>query len=80
MIAVGGRQASTACGVMNTGGNLANGIVALLVPVLVDRVGWSAAVAGGAGFAFVAAAIWLVTAADRKMADAPTLATEPVVV
>jgi cyanate permease len=56
---------------MNTGGNLANGIVALLVPVVVDRFGWSVAVAAGAGFAFIAAAIWLVTAADRQIAAQP---------
>jgi cyanate permease len=59
---------------MNTGGNLSNGIVALLVPVAVDRLGWAVAVAGGAGFAFVAAAIWLVTAADRQVAEQPALA------
>jgi len=69
MIAVAGRQASSGCGVMNTGGNLSNGIVALLVPVVVDRFGWSVAVGAGAGFAFVAAAIWLVTAADRQIAE-----------
>ena len=78
MIAVGGRQASAGCGVMNTGGNLSNGIVALLVPVVVDRFGWSIAVAGGAGFAFVAAAIWLVTAADRQITDRPALTVGPV--
>jgi len=69
MIAVAGRQASSGCGVMNTGGNLSNGIVALLVPVVVDRFGWSVAVAGGAGFAFLAATIWLVTAADRPLVE-----------
>jgi ACS family glucarate transporter-like MFS transporter len=69
MIAVAGRQASAGCGVMNTGGNLSNGIVALLVPVAVDRFGWSVAVASGAGFAFVAAAVWLMTAADRPLPD-----------
>jgi ACS family glucarate transporter-like MFS transporter len=73
MIAVTGRQASTACGVLNTGGNLSNGFVALLVPLVVDRFGWSVAVAGGAGFAFIAAAIWLMTAADRQMAEQPVL-------
>lgn len=73
MIAVAGRQASSGCGIMNTGGNLSNGIVALLVPLAVDRFGWPVAVAGGAGFAFVAAAIWLVTAADRQVAEQPAL-------
>ena len=69
MIAVGGRHVSAACGVMNTGGNISNGIVALMVPLIVDRLGWAAAVAGGAAFAFIAAALWLVTAADRPVAS-----------
>jgi ACS family glucarate transporter-like MFS transporter len=68
-IAVAGRHASTACGILNTGGNLANGIVALLVPLMVDRIGWSAALASGSGFAFIAAALWLVTAVDRPISD-----------
>jgi len=74
MIAVAGPQASAGCGVMNTGGNLANGIVALLVPFVVDRFGWPVAVAGGAGFAFVAAAIWLATAADHPIGDQQAVA------
>ena len=80
MIAVAGRQVSAACGVMNTGGNLSTGIVALLVPLTVDRLGWPAALASGALFAFLAAGLWLVTAADRQMADAPVLVTEPALV
>jgi MFS transporter, ACS family, glucarate transporter len=68
-IAVAGRHASAACGILNTGGNLANGIVALLVPLMVDRIGWSAALASGSGFAFLAAALWLVTNVDRPMAN-----------
>ena len=81
MIAVAGRQASAGCGVMNTGGNLSNGIVALLVPVAVDRFGWSVAVASGAGFAFVAAAVWLMTAADRPLTDQePVAAGEAVTI
>jgi hypothetical protein len=74
MISVGGRQASAGCGVMNTGGNISNGVVALLVPVIVDRFGWSVAVAGGAGFAFAAAVIWLVTDVGQSLASAPAAA------
>ena len=67
MIAVAGRRASAGCGVMNTGGNLAGGVVALLVPLAVDRLGWPAALATASAFAFAAAALWLVTAVDRAM-------------
>jgi len=41
--------------------------------LVVDRFGWSVAVAGGAGFAFIAAAIWLMTDADRQIAEQPVL-------
>ena len=63
-ISVAGRRASAACGLMNTGGNLSGGVVALVVPLVVDRFGWPAALATGSAFALVAAALWLVTSAD----------------
>ena len=68
-IAVAGPRSSAACGLMNTGGNLAGGVVALVVPLVVDRFGWPAALATGSAFALVAAGIWLVTSADAAMAD-----------
>jgi ACS family glucarate transporter-like MFS transporter len=68
-IAVAGRRASAACGVLNTGGNLVGGIGALMVPLTVDRLGWPAALARGALFALVAAGFWLVTSTDRAMAE-----------
>ena len=68
-IAVAGRQASAACGVMNTGGNLAGGVVALAVPLIVERFGWPAALASGSVFALAAAALWLVTATDQVMGE-----------
>jgi hypothetical protein len=40
---------------------------------MVDRLGWAAAVGGGAAFAFIAAALWLVTAADRPVASEPAV-------
>jgi ACS family glucarate transporter-like MFS transporter len=66
-IAVAGRHASAACGVMNTGGNVVGGAGALMVPVIVNRLGRPAALASGSAFAFAAAALWLVTDADRKI-------------
>jgi len=53
---------------MNTGGNLAGGVAALLVPVLVDRMGWPAALASGSLFALVSAGLWLVTVVERPAA------------
>jgi hypothetical protein len=64
-----GRRASAACGLLNTGGNLSGGVVALAVPLVVDRFGWPAALATGSACALVAAGLWLVTSADVMMED-----------
>ena len=74
-ISVSGRRASTACGVLNTGGNVVGGIGALLVPLTVERLGWPVALASTALFAFAAAGLWLVTQADavpEVQASTPT--------
>jgi ACS family glucarate transporter-like MFS transporter len=68
-IAVSGRRASAACGVMNTGGNLVGGVGALLVPLTVERLGWPAALATGTLFALAGAATWMFTETDRSMAE-----------
>ncbi len=58
-IAVAGRDAGSACGILNTGGNIVGGVGALLVPVTVATLGWPAALGTAAGFAIVGAALWL---------------------
>jgi ACS family glucarate transporter-like MFS transporter len=68
-IAVSGRRASAACGVMNTGGNVVGGVGALMVPLTVGRLGWPAALATGTLFAVAGAAIWMFTETDRSMAE-----------
>jgi len=65
--AVAGRYAATACGVLNTGGNIVGGIGALLVPLVAERLGWAAAVATGAGFALLGAALWAFIRPDRRI-------------
>ena len=67
-ISIGGRNAAAACGVMNTGGNAAGVVNALLVPFLAGTLGWVAAMVAGAAFAFAAAALWLAIRADRTIA------------
>jgi len=62
--AVAGRDAGSACGVLNTGGNVVGGIGALLVPVTVAALGWPAALGTAAGFALLGAALWLWIRAD----------------
>lgn len=78
-IAVAGRRAAMACGLLNTGGNIVGGIGALMVPLTVERFGWPAALATGSLFALAAAGLWLVTAADRPMMDPVDAAPEAAV-
>lgn len=55
---VGGPHASTAYGVINTGGNAA-GFLAPVFGLLVDRAGWLVTLSAGSAFALVAAGLWL---------------------
>lgn len=66
-IAVGGRHCATACGVLNTGGNVVGGIGALLVPITVQLVGWGPALATASLFAFLSAGLWFFIRADRAI-------------
>jgi MFS transporter, ACS family, glucarate transporter len=66
-ISIGGRNAAAACGVMNTGGNSAGFIFALLVPFIADKLGWTTAIATGALFALLSAVLWFFIRADRPV-------------
>lgn len=65
-IAVAGKHTSSACGVLNTGGNVVGGIGALMVPITVKLFGWTAALATGTAFALIGALLWLWIRADRE--------------
>lgn len=69
-IAVSGRHASAAGGVMNTGGNLPGILVGLSSPLLAQYVGWSAVILSAAIFAIASAVIWMFIRPDEPMADA----------
>lgn len=64
-IGIGGRNAAAACGVMNTGGNSAGIVFALLVPFIAGKLGWTTAIAIGTLFAFLSATLWFFIRADR---------------
>jgi ACS family glucarate transporter-like MFS transporter len=66
-VAVGGDQAGTAGGVMNTGANLMGVINALLVPWFAAMFGWTFAISSGALFALAGAACMLFVRADRPV-------------
>jgi ACS family glucarate transporter-like MFS transporter len=74
-ISVGGRHASAAAGVLNTGGNLVGFVGALAVPLLARSLGWPWAIASGALVALVGAALWAWIRADRPLEIAPPLAS-----
>ena len=68
-ISIAGRHASTACGVLNTGGNAVGFLGGMLVPLTAKYFGWVTAISTGAVFALVAALLWLFIRGDRPMAD-----------
>jgi ACS family glucarate transporter-like MFS transporter len=69
-ISISGKHASAACGVLNTGGNVVGGVVALMVPIVVKALGWGAALATGSLFALVAAVLWFWIRPDKPLAEA----------
>ena len=66
-IAVGGRHAGAASGVMNTGANLMGFVNALLLAGIAQAMGWAAAIATGSVFALAGAALILWVRADEQM-------------
>ena len=68
-IAIGGKQAGAAGGVMNTGANIMGVINALLVPFFSATFGWTFAIASGAIFALIGAGLMLLVRADRPLGD-----------
>jgi MFS transporter, ACS family, glucarate transporter len=72
-MAVAERHAQVATGVLNTGGNVVGFFGGMLVPLIAGIFGWTAAMASGAAFAFVAAGIWFFIRADRPMIERESL-------
>ena len=68
-IAVSGKRAAAATGVMNTGGNVVGFIGGMLVPATAAKLGWVMAISTGAIFAIIGAVIWLFIRGDRPMRD-----------
>jgi ACS family glucarate transporter-like MFS transporter len=64
-IAVGGRHAGAAGGVMNTGANVMGVVNALLVPFFAHAFGWTFAIASGAIFAMIGVVFMLLVRADH---------------
>jgi len=69
-VAVGGRQAGAAGGVLNTGANAMGIVNSLLVPFLASAFGWTVAIASAALFALLGIGFMLLVRADRCIDDA----------
>ncbi len=66
-MAVAGRHAPVAAGILNTGGNIPGIVGGMLVPFIAGLFGWPAAIASGTIFALVGALLWLYIRADEPM-------------
>jgi MFS transporter, ACS family, glucarate transporter len=64
---IAGHDAQAETGMMNTGGNVVGGIGAMLVPAIAGVFGWTVALASGALFTLVGAALWLGIRADETV-------------
>jgi ACS family glucarate transporter-like MFS transporter len=69
-MAVSGRHASVATGILNTGGNIPGFIGGMLVPVTANTLGWPVAIVTGSAFAVIGATLWLFIRADEPMGGA----------
>jgi len=66
-MAVSGKHAPVATGVLNTGGNLPGIVGGMLVPVIANLLGWEAAIMTGSVFAIIGAVLWIFIRADEPM-------------
>jgi len=69
---IAGPYTAPACGVMNTGGNLAGIVVAPLMPFLASHIGWVSALSTGTVMAVVGAVLWCFIRPDKPFAPQTT--------
>jgi ACS family glucarate transporter-like MFS transporter len=70
----GGPHTGAATGILNTGGNIA-GLLAPVIGLMIDHLGWLPTLASGSVFALVGAALWLFIGSQRG--PAPRAAGAP---
>ena len=68
-MAVSGRHAPVATGILNTGANIPGILGGILVPFTAGIFGWPAAMVTGSFFAVVGALLWLFIRADEPMGE-----------
>jgi len=68
----GGPHTGVATGVLNTGGNIA-GLLAPVIGLMIDHLGWLPTLASGSVFALIGAALWLFIGRQRVAVSDATL-------
>ena len=68
-ISIAGRQSGTACGIMNTGGNLGGLVAPVLTPWIAAKTGWTASLYFGSLMALTGAALWFFIDPTRKLSS-----------
>ena len=71
-MAVSGRHAPVATGILNTGANIPGVLGGVMVPFTAGLFGWPAAMVTGSVFALLGALLWLFIHADEPMGEART--------
>ena len=71
-MAVSGKHAPVATGILNTGANIPGVLGGIMVPFTAGIFGWPAAMVTGSGFAVVGAFLWLFIRADEPMGETLT--------
>ena len=64
---IAGRYTSSACGILNTGGNLAGIVGTPLTALLFAQLGWTVALGAGVVFALLGATLWLFIRVDEPL-------------
>ena len=68
-INIAGRQSGTACGIMNTGGNLGGLVAPVLTPWIAGKAGWTAGLYFGSLMALTGAVLWCFIDPTRKLSS-----------
>jgi len=66
-INIAGRQSGTACGILNTGGNIGGLVAPVLTPWIAGKAGWSYGLGFGSLMALAGAVLWLFIDPSRRV-------------
>ena len=67
VMSIAGRNSGTACGILNTGGNLGGMLAPLLTPWIASRAGWTWGLYFGSFMAIASAVLWIFVNPGQKV-------------